>query len=156
MVLLERLKKHCLVKIYYYENIHHEWLKIQHQICVSSVNNLQHKFVGFTFFVKRLLRNFMTGSVRFGLVYHKCWLTILKLTNFLWASDDFKQFWGKYFSRKKNLKLNRNNLSTSNSLVVASIESDVQKNVKCFGYPSVNLAVYNTGQQKKINTLSNF
>ena len=46
--------------------------------------------------------------------------------------------------REKSHELNRNKLSTTISLVVASIESDVQTNVKRFGYRPAIFAVYNS------------
>ena len=40
-------------------------------------------------------------------------------------------------------------------LSLLALRVTLKTNMKCFGHPSVNLAVYNTGQQKNFNTLSN-
>ena len=50
---------------------------------ITRINILQQeKVVDFHHCEKQLLRNFMTGSARFRLAYHKCWLTTEKINFF--------------------------------------------------------------------------
>ena len=93
----------------------------------------------------------MTGSVRFGLVYYKCWLTILKWTSFFSVQALTLNRLEVNKFREKTQKLIEIIFWLQTRLSLLTMRVTCKINVKHFGYPPANLAVYSAGQQKKIH-----
>ena len=112
-----------------------------------SITHNNHKSVGFIFFLWNV-RWISKVCVSLSQILIKN----LKWTSFFsrQAMHDFKPSWGKQYSRKKAQSLKEISFRPQTRLSFLAMRVTFKTNVKRFGYPSANLAVYNTGQQKKI------
>ena len=124
--------------------------KIAWALSITYNNN---NCVGLKNFVKRLLRSCIAGSVRFVLVYHKCWITILKWTSFLSVQAmTLNRLEVNKFCEKKTQNLIEIRFPLQTRLSLLAMRVTFKTNVKSFGYHPANLTVFNTvftGLQKK-------